>query len=466
MPVNAEQTVAGIVDLLARNEDEAQRTLSLVPSENAFSGLAKLPLLLDAYHRYFFNETGEPERWLFRGSQHLADIEMRVTGPVLRELALARYSSVRPLSGLSAMALVLAALGGEPGSAILTIAPACGGHYATPSIARRFGLRVGFLGGQDPHSLDFETVTAQVSRTRPTLVYVDQCHALFPIDVRKLVSAVRAAGGDTLVHVDVSHFMGLVLGGAFANPLECGADSFGGSTHKTFPGPHKAVFTTNREDLAGRIEETQDYLISSHHFAATLSLGLALLEFRDYGGRDYAHAIIENTRRFGRRLHESGCTVAAADRGFSAGHQLWLDTEADGMPAMRASDRLYEAGLRVNVAPELPGFTRRAIRIGMNEPTYRGLRGPEVDELAEIFVQAMRGQARPASLARQVAGLRRRCAGRYGVRLSADSALYRQALAACSSALLGEPSVDLGWAEPHFAACEAPVQAGSAGEYD
>jgi glycine hydroxymethyltransferase len=445
MSVTEQASIADVIGLLARNEDEARATISLVPSENSLSGLAKLPLLLDAYHRYFFNETDEPERWLFRGSQRIGAIETQVTGPVLRELAQASYSSVRPLSGLSAMALVLAALGGEPGSAIMTIAPASGGHYATPSIARRFGLHVSQLGGPDPHSLDYASVTAEVTRIRPTLVYVDQSHVLFPVDVRRLVTAVRAAGADTLVHVDASHFMGLVLGGAFPNPLECGADSFGGSTHKTFPGPHKAVFTTRRQDLAQRIEQTQDYLISSHHFAATVSLGLALLEFRDYGGREYARAIIENTHRFGQRLHELGCTLAAAERGFSAGHQLWLDTQAEGLPAMRASDRLFAAGLRVNVAPDLPGFSHRAVRIGFNEPTYRGLRGAEVDELAEIFVLAMRAKAPAAGLARRVSDLRRGARGRYGVRLEPGSDLFARALALCSSALLDDPATEPAW---------------------
>jgi hypothetical protein len=156
----------------------------------------------------------------------------------------------------------------------------------------------------------------------------------------------------------------------------------------------------------------------------------------------------------------------AADRGFSAGHQLWLDTEADGVSALRASDRLFEAGLRVNVAPELPGFTRKAVRIGLNEPTYRGLRGPDVDELAEIFVQALHGRARAADLARWVAGLRRRCAGRYGVQLAPGSDLFSQALALCAAALAGEPTGDLGWAALRHGACDTPVQAGSAGEFD
>jgi glycine/serine hydroxymethyltransferase len=465
MSATGQASIAEVIGLLARNEREARATISLVPSENSLSGLAKLPLLLDGYHRYFFNETDEPERWLFRGAQRIGAIEMRITGPVLRELALASYSSVRPLSGLSAMALVLAALGGDPGSAVLTIAPANGGHYATPSLARRFGLRVSYLGGPDPHTLDYENVTAQVAKLRPALVYVDQSHALFPIDVARLVTAVRAAGGETLVHVDASHFMGLVLGGAFPNPLECGADSFGGSTHKTFPGPHKAVFTTRRADLAQRIEETQDYLISSHHFAATVSLGLALLEFRDYGGREYAQAIIENTARLGRRLAEHGCTLAAADRGFSAGHQLWLDTEADGLPAMQASDRLFAAGLRVNVAPELPGFAHRAVRIGVNEPTFHGLRGADIDDLAEVFVLAMRAQVPPSDLASRVADLRNRGRGRYGIRLEPGSELLEQALALCSTVLLDDQAVEQPWNGQMDFDHDLPVRAGTASEF-
>jgi glycine hydroxymethyltransferase len=432
-------TVAQVIRLLADNEEETRHTLSLVPSENSLSGIAKLPLLLDAYHRYFFNETDDPDRWLFRGARRTGRLETKVTGPVLRELARARFSTVRPLSGLSAMTLVLAALGGDPGSTIATIAPGNGGHYATADIARRLGLAVRQLSGPDPHTLDYEQVTSVVAEARPALVYVDQSHCLFPVDVRRLVAAVRAAGGDTLVHVDASHFLGLILGGAFGNPLECGADSFGGSTHKTFPGPQKAVFTTNREDLARRVRDTQDYLISSHHFAATVSLGLALLEFRDHGGREYAHAVVGNTRRLGRRLHELGFAVAAADRGFSAGHQLWLDIEADGIPAVAAADRLARAGLRVNVATDLPGFTRRALRLGLNEPTFHGMRGPETDELAEIFAAAVRGRAPAAGLARRVAALRRRGKGRYGIRLEPGSELFEQALALCASALLDEP---------------------------
>jgi glycine/serine hydroxymethyltransferase len=426
-------TLNDVVRMLAENEDRAARTLSMVPSENAMSGLGKLPMLLDPYHRYFFNEGDHPERWHFRGAQGLRELEMGLTVPLLEELGRASYVTVRPLSGLNAMTLALATLGGGPGATIATIAPENGGHYATPSIAERLGLRVEFLRGPDPHELDLERAAEILARSRPTLVYVDQSHCLFPVDVAGLVRTVREASPGTLVHVDASHWFGLVLGGVFPNPLDQGADSFGGSTHKTFPGPQKAVLLTRDTDIEKRIRETQDYMISSHHFAATISLGIALLEFRDHGGADYARAVVDNTRRFGGLLTERGLTVKAADRGYSAGHQLWLDPDTDGVPPKEASDRLYAAGLKVNFMAGIPGFDHPGMRIGLNEATFRGLRGADLDQLADVFVAAVRDTAPAAELADQVAALCRRPA--FGGPVEDGSPLLRDALDLCAGAL-------------------------------
>src|SRR6185436_6188532 len=105
----------------------------------------------------------------------------------------------------------------------------------------------------DPHTIDFDRVAESLRDQRPTLVYVDQSNCLFPLDVRTLVETTRRVAPETLVHVDCSHWLGLVLGGQMPNPLALGADSFGGSTHKPFPGPQKAIVATNRSDLWSRL---------------------------------------------------------------------------------------------------------------------------------------------------------------------------------------------------------------------
>lgn len=412
-------TLDDVVRVLADNESAAQRTLNMVPSENAMSGLAKLPLLLDCYHRYFFNEAGGKDGWHFRGGQRLRALETGLTIPLLQELGRAKYVSVRPLSGLNAMTLALATLGGEPGSTVATIAPENGGHFATPSVARRLGLNVEFLRGPDPHALDLAHAAQTLRRVRPSLVYVDQSHCLFPVDVAELVAVVRQASPDTLVHVDASHWFGLVLAGVFPNPLDAGADSFGGSTHKTFPGPQKAVLLTRDDDIERRIREAQDYMISSHHFAATISLGMALLEFRDFGGRDYAEAVVASTRAFGELLGTQGVSVIGADRGYSAGHQLWLDTHADGVPPQTASERLAAAGIRVNYMAGLPGFTGQGVRIGLNEACYLGVGHEELPELADVFTAAVHARRPAGELAERTARLRAQTAARRASRESA-----------------------------------------------
>lgn len=406
---DATPTLDDVLDILAQHEERARRTLNLVPSENVLSGLAKVPLILDSYHRYFFNEEGAADRWTFRGAQGLRDIEMKVTIPLLQRLGKASYVSIRPLSGLNGMTLALATLGGEPGSTIVTIGPQNGGHYATPSVAGRMGLRVKFLSGPNPHEIDWAAAADLIRRVRPSLVYVDQSHCLFPVDVAELVETVRAESPETIVHVDASHWMGFILGGVYPNPLDLGADSFGGSTHKTFPGPQKAVLLTRSPTIEARIRETQDYLVSSHHLAAVISLGIALLEFEEFG-LGYAVTIICNTRDFAGLLSDGGLTVAAADRGYSAGHQLWLDTASDGVPPHEASERLAAAGLLVNYMDGLPGFSGQGVRVGLNEATYHGLTEVDLPELADIFVAAVTGAAPARALAERTAELRRRWA--------------------------------------------------------
>ena len=397
-----------ILDLLERHEQTACRVLNMVPSENSMSALAKLPLLLDVYHRYVFNTSLAADEWNFRGSQDVAELETHYAARLLRELTHAEFVNLRPLSGLSGMAMVLSALGGPPGSKVLTVSPDQGGHYATSSLARRLGLNTCFINGPDAHTLDYDGIAATIRRDQPGLIYIDQSNCLFPIDVAKLVQVARAAAPEILIHVDVSHWMGLVLGKVFPNPLAVGADSFGGSMHKSFPGPQKAVVVTNRKDLWDRIYQAQFEMISSHHFAATISLGIALEEFKECDGPRYAANIVQNTKALGRHLYDLGMGVEAPERDFSCGHQLWIRTSPSGVDAYLAGDRLYQAGIRVNAFPELPGIPERVIRIGVNEATFHGLELDDMRELAEIFVAAVLDQKDSKQLAARVAALRAR----------------------------------------------------------
>jgi len=434
------------LELLVRQERDAQKILNMVPSENSMSAFAKLPLVLDVYHRYFFNDGEDPNDWNFRGAQDAAPLETRLALELLRELACAEHVNLRPLSGLSGMALILGALGGPPGSDIVTVAPEQGGHYATRDLAERLGLRVSFMTGPDPHTIDLDALARTLRARRPRLVYIDQSNCLFPLDVATLSEVIRDAAPETIFHVDASHWMGLILGRRLPNPLDAGADSFGGSTHKSFPGPQKAVFATRRADLAATVRATQFWMISSHHFAAAVALGLALLEFKHCDGQGYASRVVENATGLGSALAERGIDVLAADRGFSGGHQLWIRTLSNGVDAFDASHRLHAAGLRVNAFPELPGLPEPCLRIGVNEATWLGIRHEDLDELANIFAAAVAGQAGATDLAARVGTLRARRAPPYTFAtrrpdvVARAGDLVRRAVAGTTPSLTYEPS--------------------------
>src|SRR5688572_6509985 len=168
------ENIEHILDLLARHEQTARRVLNMVPSENSMSALAKLPMLLDVYHRYFFNTSLAADEWNFRGSQDVGELETHYAARLLRDLTQAQYVNLRPLSGLSGMAMVLSALGGAQGSKILTVSPDQGGHYATSSLARRLGFTTCFITGPDAHTIDYDGIATTIQQEQPGLIYIDQ----------------------------------------------------------------------------------------------------------------------------------------------------------------------------------------------------------------------------------------------------------------------------------------------------
>ncbi|AMA73373.1 MULTISPECIES: hypothetical protein [Aneurinibacillus] len=404
-----------IVDMLRECESNKYKTINLVPSENEATTLSRLPLLLDLYNRYFFNDKQKWNEWFFRGAQEVHRLETEVAIPLLQELGKAQYVNLRPLSGLNCGLIVLKALGGGIGANILTVSPEQGGHFATKDLAESLGLKVNFMTGPDEHSIDFDLLKTQLLERDVHLVYVDQSNCLFPIDLEKLVQSVKETSPKTIIHVDVSHWLGLIFGNVMKNPLVLGIDSFGGSTHKTFPGPQKAVFFTNNLEIEQKFKEVQSYIVSSHHFGAVASLAISLLEFKNCGGFDYAHRIVGNAKTLANELYHLGYDVKGKERGYTIGHQIWLSTDNTGISSYEASERLYKVGIRVNVYNSLPSFRGKlALRLGVNEITRHGAHAEDMVELASVMDDAIRERLSVSELQRRVKNIRTRYINSYG----------------------------------------------------
>ncbi len=392
--------------MLAAHQDRAGRTLSLIPSEGVMAPLARLPLVADLAARYLFDEDPDPQMgdWRFPSAREAAWLETGLAVPLLARMLGAASVNVRPLSGLHALQMVIAALAGPPGTTVACLSPAQGAHYATADVARRLGHDVVHLPAPDgrPRQVDPDGVCALLRACRPSLVYVDQCHALEVLDMRALADAVKAAGMGTVLHADISHTLGLVLGGALPNPLAEGADSVSASTHKTFPGPPKGIIATRTPGLGERVRAVQPQSVSQHHLGAVAALGLALASFTDHAPL-YAHAVLANARTLGKHLAHGGWTLEGAPFGYTRTHQLWVTRTP--LPAREAAGRLYGAGIHVNWLTDLP-LPGPALRLGVAEATWLGLTGGDMEALAGIMTAAVDGSRPLEELAARTAALR------------------------------------------------------------
>ncbi|MBD0692478.1 hypothetical protein BG452_01920 [Streptomyces sp. CBMA123] len=389
--------------MLAGHERAARQVINLVPAENAMWPIARLPLIADLASRYMFDQHPDPDcaQWRFPGAREAQWLETGLTVPLLQRMLGSAHVNVRPLSGLQAMEMTLACY--PAGAPVAVLSPSQGGHYATADIARRLGQHVLTVTGPDPHRLDLGQLAGLCATKRPALFYIDQCHALMPYDIAAITDTVKEASPGTVVHADISHLLGLVLGGAVPNPLDCGADSLSASTHKSFPGPQKGILATNRSGIAASWQLVQPQLISSHHFGSVAALGLALASFADRAG-DYANTVVACARSLGKHLASAGWDVAGADIGYTHTHQLWVTT-TPRLAARVAAERLYAAGIRVNWLEDLP-LGHPALRLGLAEAVWCGLAPADMPFLAQLIDQALTGAREPADIATDVAVLR------------------------------------------------------------
>lgn len=395
--------VKALLEHLLRHEEKAARSINLTASENVLSPLARVPFVLDAYTRYFLDDRRLFGSWFFYGGKELGSLQQVALEPVLRHLARAPYVNVRPISGISGMIVAMSGLTG-PADVVLSLPVEAGGHASTSVVATGLGVRAGQIPMASPHDVDLDALEKRLKTEQVHGLYIDQSNVLFPIDPQPLRDRIERCSPSTWLHYDSSHANGLILGGAYPNPLDRGASSFGGSTHKTLPGPHKAFLATREGRVADAFTAASDHFVSHHHLAEVISLAITLLELRDCGGDVYARRVIENAQAFAAAVAGRGVFVAGEERGFTGSHQVWVrpDPEAD---TDEMANRMVSCGLIVNRFGQMPGIPSPAFRISLSEVTKLGATREHAEALASAFCDIIAGGSRVPAAAAGIAEL-------------------------------------------------------------
>lgn len=345
--------------------------LNLIPSENRSSPLSKHMLTTDLGNRY-----NAPDKF-YRGTKYLDELQS-LSEEVARKVFNARYADVRPLSGHTADMAVLLSLA-ETGDKILSVSPENGGYPGIThlGLGRILGLKNLYFPYNDATvNIDVKEAKAMIKSEKPKLVIFGSSFIPFPHPTRELASA---HDGSTFVY-DGAHVLGLIAGGEFQDPLREGCSLMIGSTHKSLPGPQGGIIISNNDEVFSKVSSNiHPGIVDNIHLNRVASLAVTLIEMLQFG-KAYAQAVVKNSQRLAKGLHERGVHVRGASLGFTKSHQVLLDYGADRLKLL--AERLEQA----NIISDNGG------RLGTSEVTRLGYGPKEMDEIAELVSTVVLGK--------------------------------------------------------------------------
>ena len=383
LPKNTE-----IFDFLRRvkqQEVEDSQFINLNANENQMSATARSMLsskLSDRYNlgtpkEHKYSEIVTIEDFTFKGLKHLYDLEKLASDLVL-DMFHSQQSEFRLLSGIHAMLSSIITFT-EVGDIIYSIDYLAGGHFATSYVINRIG-RVPYSIPVNQHdfSIDLEQLAKQFALKPPKMIYFDMGCPLSPIpiqDIRKI------ADPQTIIIYDASHTLGLIAGGKFQDPLNEGADILQGNTHKTFPGPQKALITFKNKEHAQKMNEAMNSgLVSSRHNHHDLALFITIFEMKEFG-KQYAEQMLLNAKSLAKSLNDHDIALLGQYGEYTQSHILLIKGDSVG-GYINACRKLMQCNICTN---SRFGFGTEVLRVGVQEITRRGMKEKDMATIAGFF---------------------------------------------------------------------------------
>jgi glycine hydroxymethyltransferase len=380
----ADPEVAALLEAeLVRQEE----TLELIPSEN----LAP-PSVLEAVGSWLNNKYAEgvPGKRYYGGCQVVDQIE-NLTRERAKALFGAEHANVQPHCGSSAnMAVYSAAL--EVGDCVLGMALDHGGHLTHGSPANFSGKLYRFEGytvSETTGRLDYDELRARAMEVGPKMIVAG--YSAYPRTLDFAAFADIAADVGAMLMVDMAHFAGLVAAGVHPSPVPH-ADFVTLTTHKTMRGPWGGLILC-RSQYADAIDKAVCPGVQGgplNHAIAGKAVMLKLAAEPVF--REYAAQVVANAKALAAGLVERGLTLVT---GGTDNHLMLLDLRPTGLKGRAVQSAFDEVGITVN-ANTFPfhggsPFNPNGIRMGTPAVTSRGMREPEMEEIADLVATMLGG---------------------------------------------------------------------------
>ena len=392
-------------ELAASFESELRRqreNIELIASENYVS-----PAVMAAMGSIFTNKYAEgyPGKRYYGGCEYV-DIAENLARDRACALYGAEHANVQPHSGAQANAAVYFALL-KPGDTIMGMALDNGGHLTHGSPANLSGAYFNVIPyGVSPETgrIDYDDVLRLAMENRPKLIVAGASAYPRSIDFARFREIADACGAYLMV--DMAHIAGLVAAGEHMNPVPY-ADVVTTTTHKTLRGPRGGMILC-REKYAKAIDKaifpgTQGGPLM-HVIAAK---AVCFKEAATDEFKDYQKQIVKNAQAMAQRFRERGIRLVS---GGTDNHLMLVDLSDREMTGKALEKLLDRAHITVN-KNTVPGekrspFITSGIRVGTPAATTRGMREPEMIEIADMIADVIeRGEEAVDDVSRRALNL-------------------------------------------------------------
>ncbi|MCF7890974.1 serine hydroxymethyltransferase [Candidatus Bipolaricaulota bacterium] len=307
------------------------------------------------------------------------------------------FVNVQPLSGTAGNLAIYDSFV-DPGDTVMGMALDQGGHLSHGSEFNLTGKRYDIVPyATDPHTgrLDYDRIRDLAKEHKPKMIIAGYTSYSWAPDWDKFRSIADEVGAVLLA--DVSHVAGMVIAGAYPNPIGK-AHVVMNTTHKTIAGPRGAIVLTTDKDRA----EILDQAIfpgaqggpHPNKFAA-MAVAFKIAQTETF--KDLQHRIVDNAKALADGLQDDGLTLAygGTDTHLMVINLKELEQELDFKPMGEIASRILDEARIVTNKNTIPGDGSAAeahgLRLGTPWITQRGMKEPEMRKIADIVSDVLHG---------------------------------------------------------------------------
>jgi glycine hydroxymethyltransferase len=385
-----------VAHIIQGEQQRQQDHIELIASENFTSRAVMAAQGSCLTNKYAEGYPGK--RW-YGGCEEVDKVEQLAIDRAC-ELFGAKFANVQPHSGSQANAAVYFSVL-HHGDKVLGMNLAHGGHltHGNPAnFSGRFYQFCQYGVSQTDERINYDELAEVALREKPKMITAGASAYPRIIDFKKMSEIAKSVGA--YLFVDMAHIAGLVAGGAHPSPMEY-ADFVTTTTHKSLRGPRGGMILTNNEELAKKINSQVFPGVQGGplmHVIAAKAVCFGECLRPDF--KDYTKQIVLNAQALAAALTALGYRIVS---GGTDNHLMLVDLRPKGLNGKIASETLDKAAITVN-KNGIPFDTEKitlggGIRVGTPAVTTRGMKEPEMQQIAAWIDRALKNTSDEAALA-------------------------------------------------------------------